>query len=204
MYDKGYGKGDPYGNGMGKGMGPAGSGIWQDPMASGYGPMSMPKGGHRYEPYEQPPMQVPPQQAAPAPIEENIRTKIDIFKMDEFCCKAIATLTGRPTHISGTPPALGPDVRIEQRTKIEHLRTHLEKAKRNFYTYTLAAAEMVDCPGYDSLCDYFKSKKRVGLLQRDNCYLYLVPPEAGFALELDLPEVNFLLGIVIPNYGARQ
>ena len=194
-------KGGKNGKGKGKGKGFKGSYDWDWwQMESGWdkggykggaGPMRNQRGGNRYDPYAgdwNPPKQASPSPPMPQP-QRLIRSRVEVYKMEDFCCNCIATLSHRPTG-GADPPTLASPLKIEQRTKLEHLRTHLDKTKQNFYTYTLAAADMSDCPGYDELIDYFKSRKRVGLLQRDDYYLYLVPPIPEFTEELRLPNAG--------------
>merc|ERR1711933_386759 len=66
---------------------------------------------------------------------------------------------------------------IDQRTKIDHGRSHMDRAGVLATGYHFSAADRKDCAAYDALCDYFVEKQRVGLVQTPSYYVYIVPPK---------------------------
>lgn len=123
------------------------------------------------------------------------KSKVKLFKMGEFCCTTVASL--QKASMDAVDP-LPSKLAIDQRTKIDHCRSHLERAGDLAAVWHLSAAERRDCAAYDALCDYFVEKQRVGLVQTPTHYVYLVPPTAKYLKELKLPNSNFAVGIQIP------
>lgn len=97
-----------------------------------------------------------------------------------------------------SPDALQTKLHIDQRTKIDHCRSHLERAGALATVWHLSAADRRDCPPYDALCDYFVDKERVGFVQTPSYYVYIVPPTEKYLKELKLPTSNFVVGLQIP------
>lgn len=133
--------------------------------------------------------------AAPPPKEaKGQKNKVKLYKMREFCCNIVANyVKGRET----TEPITN-KLHIDQRTKIEHCRSHMERAGALATVWHLSAADRKDCPAYDALCDYFVEKQRVGLVQTPAYYVYIVPPTEKYLKELSLPTSNFVVGLQIP------
>eukprot|EP00932_Pfiesteria_piscicida_P016034 SRR837773.2978.p1 GENE.SRR837773.2978~~SRR837773.2978.p1 ORF type:complete len:676 (+),score=184.39 SRR837773.2978:294-2030(+) len=129
-----------------------------------------------------------PEPKAPA------KAKVKLFKMGEFCCNIIAN------HVKGkenSEPLLQ-QLAIDQRTKIDHCKTHLERAGKLATVWHFSAAERKDCAAYDALCEYFVEKERVGLVTTPKYYVYIVPPTDAYFKTLGLPASNFVIGLQIP------
>ncbi|CAK8997428.1 Hypothetical protein SCF082_LOCUS5211 [Durusdinium trenchii] len=114
--------------------------------------------------------------------------------MGEFCCNIVANFVkGKES-----PESLTTKLQIDQRTKIDHCRAHMERAGQLATVWHFSAADRKDCAAYDALCDYFVEKQRVGLVQTPNYYIYIVPPTEKYLKELNLPASNFVVGLQIP------
>merc|ERR1712048_404481 len=137
--------------------------------------------------------------AAPPPDEDDEadaapKTKVKLYKMGEFCCNIVANFVkGKddPEHITAK-------LHIDQRTKIDHCKSHMDRAGALATIWHFSAADRKDCAAYDALCDYFVEKERVGLVQTPACYVYVVPPTEKYLKALKLPGSNFVVGIQIP------
>lgn len=114
--------------------------------------------------------------------------------MGEFCCNIVAN------YVKGkeTPEPLVTKLHIDQRTKVDHCRAHLERAGALATVWHFSAADRRDCSAYDALCDYFVEKQRVGLVHTQSYYIYIVPPTEQYLKELSLPTSNFVVGLQIP------
>jgi len=122
------------------------------------------------------------------------KVKVKLYKMGEFCCNIVSNF------VSGNqaPEQLSKKLQIDQRTKIDHCRSHMERAGELVTVWHFSAADRKDCGAYDALCDYFVEKMRVGLVQTPTHYVYIVPPTDTYLKELNLPHSNFVVGIQIP------
>jgi hypothetical protein len=74
----------------------------------------------------------------------------------------------------------------------------MERAGEMATIWHFSAADRKDCAAYDALCDYFVEKGRVGLVQTETHYLYVIPPTEQYLKELSLPASNFVVGLQIP------
>lgn len=127
--------------------------------------------------------------AAPAP-----KARVKLFKMGEFCCNIVANFVkGKEV-----PENLVSKLHIDQRTKVAHCRSHMDRAGGLTTIWHFSAADRSDCPAYDALCDYFLEKQRVGLVQTPSYYVYIVPPTEEYLSALGLPSSNFVVGVQIP------
>lgn len=117
-----------------------------------------------------------------------------LFKMGEFVCNCVAT------YVQGSEDSepLVPHLQIDQRTKVDHCRSHMDKAGGLGTIWHFSAADRRDCAAYDALCDYFVEKERVGLVQTPSYYVYVVPPTKEYLDALGFPESNFVVGLQIP------
>lgn len=134
-------------------------------------------------------------EASPAAPEPEPRlAKIKLYKMGEFCCNIV------PNFVKGKdkPDTLLQKLQIDQRTKIDHCKAHMERAGPLASIWHFSAADRKDCAAYDALCDYFVEKQRVGLVQTPTHYIYIVPPTEKYLKELGLPSSNFVVGLQIP------
>jgi hypothetical protein len=122
------------------------------------------------------------------------KVKVKLYKMGEFCCNIVANFVKG----NASPEQLQKKLQIDQRTKIDHCRSHMERAGELATVWHFSAADRRDCAAYDALCDYFVDKGRVGLVQTPTHYLYIVPPTDTYLKELGLPSSNFVVGIQIP------
>jgi len=125
---------------------------------------------------------------------EVAKVKVKLYKMGEFCCNIVANFVKG----NDKPESLTKKLQIDQRTKIDHCRSHMERAGDLCTVWHFSAADRRDCGAYDALCDYFVEKLRVGLVQTPTHYLYIVPPTETYLKELGLPQSNFVVGIQIP------
>eukprot|EP00930_Biecheleria_cincta_P001296 TRINITY_DN102434_c0_g1_i1.p1 TRINITY_DN102434_c0_g1~~TRINITY_DN102434_c0_g1_i1.p1 ORF type:complete len:664 (+),score=156.39 TRINITY_DN102434_c0_g1_i1:37-1992(+) len=129
-----------------------------------------------------------------APEPEARKSKVKLYKMGEFCCNIVANFVkGKES-----PESLTSKLQIDQRTKIDHCRAHMERAGPLATIWHFSAADRRDCAAYDALCDYFVEKQRVGLVQTPSYYIYIVPPTEKYLKELSLPASNFVVGLQIP------
>mmetsp|Transcript_105391 Transcript_105391/g.187410 ORF Transcript_105391/g.187410 Transcript_105391/m.187410 type:complete len:631 (-) Transcript_105391:58-1950(-) len=125
---------------------------------------------------------------------ETPKSKVKLYKMGEFCCNIVANFVkGKES-----PESLTTKLQIDQRTKIDHCRAHMERAGPLATVWHFSAADRRDCTAYDALCDYFVEKQRVGLVQTPSYYIYIVPPTEKYLKELNLPASNFVVGLQIP------
>lgn len=122
------------------------------------------------------------------------KVKVKLYKMGEFCCNIVANFVKG----NEAPETLTKKLQIDQRTKIDHCRSHMERAGDLATIWHFSAADRKDCGAYDALCDYFVEKSRVGLVQTPTHYVYIVPPTDTYLKELQLPASNFVVGIQIP------
>mmetsp|Transcript_95160 Transcript_95160/g.268897 ORF Transcript_95160/g.268897 Transcript_95160/m.268897 type:complete len:674 (-) Transcript_95160:284-2305(-) len=122
------------------------------------------------------------------------KSKVKLYKMGEFCCHIVAN------YVKGKddPDALMAKLHIDQRTKIDHCKSHLDRAGDLATIWHFSAADRKDCAAYDALCDYFVEKQRVGLVQTPSCYVYIVPPTEKYLKELKIANSNYVVGIQIP------
>jgi len=128
------------------------------------------------------------------PDQRNTKFKVKLYKMGEFCCNIVANFVkGKES-----PESLTNKLQIDQRTKIDHCRAHMERAGALSTVWHFSAADRRDCAAYDALCDYFVEKQRVGLVQTPSYYIYIVPPTEKYLKELSLPASNFVVGLQIP------
>mmetsp|Transcript_27975 Transcript_27975/g.64561 ORF Transcript_27975/g.64561 Transcript_27975/m.64561 type:complete len:662 (-) Transcript_27975:122-2107(-) len=136
---------------------------------------------------------VPVKVAKEEPAEPQ-KVRVKLYKMGEFCCNIVATFVKG----NETPIALEHKLQIDQRTKVDHCRAHLDKAGSLATIWHFSAADRKDCAAYDALCDYFIEKQRVGLVQVPAYYVYVVPPTEAYLNALGLPPSNFVVGLQIP------
>lgn len=122
------------------------------------------------------------------------KAKVKLYKMGEFCCNIVANFVKGKEN----PEELVAKLHIDQRTKIDHCRQHMERAESFVTMWHFSAADRKECAAYDALCDYFVEKERVGLVQTPSYYLYIVPPTELYLKELKLPNSNFVVGLQIP------
>lgn len=138
----------------------------------------------------------PPQPAVATKGEKtgSGKAKVKLYKMREFCCNIVANFVkGREQS-----EAITTKLHIDQRTKIEHCRAHMDRAGALATIWHFSAADRRDCAAYDALCDYFVEKGRVGLVQTPGYYVYIVPPTEKYLKDLNLPTSNFVVGVQIP------
>lgn len=122
------------------------------------------------------------------------KAKVKLYKMGEFCCNIVANFVKG----KDTPELLVSKLHIDQRTKIDHCKSHLDRAGKLGTIWHFSAADRKDCAAYDALCDYFVEKQRVGLVQTPSYYVYIVPPTEKYLSSLGLQNSNFMVGLQIP------
>jgi len=132
------------------------------------------------------------EEPAPPPTKaegKKAKAKVKLYKMGEFCCNIVAN------YVQGkeAPEHLVQKLHIDQRTKIDHCRSHLERAGALATVWHFSAADRRDCAAYDALCDYFVEKQRVGLVQTPSYYIYIVPPTEQYFKALGLPTLRYSL-----------
>ena len=95
--------------------------------------------------------------------------------MGDFCCKVKASyFDGQMSN-----RVENARLKIDQRTKVEHLQQHADKKKEKGMTtiWTLRPNERKDIAQYQELATYFADRERVGLVQATTFHYYLVPTE---------------------------
>eukprot|EP00929_Paragymnodinium_shiwhaense_P013530 TRINITY_DN121387_c0_g1_i1.p1 TRINITY_DN121387_c0_g1~~TRINITY_DN121387_c0_g1_i1.p1 ORF type:complete len:643 (+),score=198.64 TRINITY_DN121387_c0_g1_i1:54-1931(+) len=122
------------------------------------------------------------------------KTKVKLYKMGEFCCNIVANFVKGKED----PELLAAKLHIDQRTKIDHCKSHMDRAGALATIWHFSAADRKDCAAYDALCDYFVEKERVGLVQTPTSYVYIIPPTDKYLKSLKLPSSNFVVGLQIP------
>mmetsp|Transcript_51540 Transcript_51540/g.122587 ORF Transcript_51540/g.122587 Transcript_51540/m.122587 type:complete len:674 (-) Transcript_51540:149-2170(-) len=135
-----------------------------------------------------------PVKVAKEEAAEPEKVRVKLYKMGEFCCNIVATFVKG----NEAPISLEHKLQIDQRTKVDHCRAHLDKAGSLATIWHFSAADRKDCAAYDALCDYFIEKQRVGLVQVPAYYVYVVPPTPAYLDALGLPPSNFVVGLQIP------
>ena len=148
--------------------------------------------------------------------------RLELLKMGERMCHVLARkfmvqkFTGQEEANDFYLPR---ELDICNRTKVEYCRTHLEKLecamplvfggnapsdKGTVVVWQFAAASERDCQGYDSLCDYFVTKERVGFHsnKEGTVVTYFVPPVQAFLEPLGLPaDSRYLTAIQMTSAG---
>jgi hypothetical protein len=105
--------------------------------------------------------------------------RCSIFKLEELFCSVIATRVSDGSRGAKTDQ-LPVDLKIDQRTKREHCKTHIDRSM-SVQTWHLRAETRKDCEGFDDLCDYLTEKDRVGIARGVGTgYVYIVPPTKTF------------------------
>jgi len=98
---------------------------------------------------------------------------------------------------------------IDQRVRLEHCRKHLQWAGDLATVWHFAATDPREKVAWEALCNYFVSRKRIGLAELDATTVYVVPPDDGFLSELGLPAApgslaGSLLALQVPNYDSEE
>jgi len=135
--------------------------------------------------------------AAPESSDEEApppKVKVKLYKMGEFCCNIVANFVKGKDD----PEILASKLHIDQRTKIDHCKSHMDRAGSLATIWHFSAADRKECAAYDALCDYFVAKERVGLVQTPTSYVYIIPPTDEYLRALKLPNSNFVVGLQIP------
>ena len=156
------------------------------------------------------------------PGDNDRSIRLELLKMGERMCHVLARkfmvqkFTGEENANDFYLPR---ELDICNRTKIEYCRTHLEKlgctlplvfgsnAPSDLGTvvvWQFAAASERDCAGYDSLCDYFVTKERVGFFsnKEGTVVTYFVPPVQAFLEPIGLPtDSRYLTAIQMTSAG---
>merc|ERR1712194_242749 len=107
------------------------------------------------------------------PMYDNL--DLELFKMGEFCCKAVATFASGNFNMEKMANNC---LQINQRVKMEHCRQHVVRAGVGTTIWNLSPAEKGKPRAYEALGNYFKEKQRIGLVEAQTYYLYIVPPDA--------------------------
>ncbi|KAF4729952.1 hypothetical protein FOZ62_010828 [Perkinsus olseni] len=117
-----------------------------------------------------------------------------ILKMGELACQVKwrfvrGSEANSLSHLS--------KLNIDQRTKIDHCRSHVERQPKETTIWYISAATKEDCEGYDKLCDYFIGKDRVGFIHTGDYYYYLCPPSKACAEALSLEPSCYMILVQI-------
>lgn len=160
--------------------------------------------------------EIPPKRHAE---ERSIR--LELSKMGEKMCAVLARkfFVQRASDTSDKDFYLPRDIDICNRTKVDYCKAHLAKVGVNgplvlgssstsdlgtVVVWQFAAATERDCNGYDSLCDYFVSKDRIGFFTSSDGAIvtYFIPPVKQFLEPLGLPmDAKYLTAIQMPASG---
>lgn len=148
--------------------------------------------------------------------ERSIR--LELSKMGEKMCTVLARkfYVQKSNDVQDKDFYLPREIDICNRTKVDYCKSHLAKvgisgplvlgssAASDLGTvvvWQFAAATERDCHGYDSLCDYFVSKDRIGFFtSKDTAIVtYFIPPVKQFLEPLGLaPDTRYLTAIQMP------
>ena len=160
---------------------------------------------------------IPPKRA---PVEDSRTARLNLKKMGEWACSVLARKFVLQKMGSDDPHLSFPrEIDICNRTKIDYCKMHLEKLGCSgpvelgvtnssdlgpIVLWQFAAATDRDCRGYDSLCDYFVAKERVGFYTSPDGSVstYFIPPVAQFLEPLGLPtDSKYLTALQMPALG---
>jgi hypothetical protein len=151
--------------------------------------------------------------------------KIDLSKMGESMCTVIARkfLIQKIENENLKNFYLPKSINIQQRTKIDFCKLHLEKlgitgrlspssssvvsSLGTVFLWQFAASDRKDCDGYDALCDYFVQKDRIGFVSsKDGSVVtYFVPPVKSMLEPLGLPDDTvYLTAIQMTGTGGAS
>ena len=165
--------------------------------------------------YPPEPIESPPQPAG------DKMARIDVRKMGEYMCSVLARKFVIQKHEADDMEAfcIPSNLDICNRTKAEYCKAHIEKLgcrlpiepgvttssdNGTIVMWQFAAASERDCRGYDSLCDYFVAKDRIGFFSSPESQIvtYFIPPVKNFLEALGLPiETKYLTALQMPAAG---
>lgn len=134
-----------------------------------------------------------PQPRPPADV------RCTLYKLEEQYCVVTATCE-RDAGL----PELPPKIKIDQRTKREHCKSHMEKDGSRTAIWHLRAEARRDLEGFDDLNDYLIEKERVGIARTPSGgYVYVVPPAQAFVEYFGLRPTKNLIAIQVEGGGGR-
>lgn len=135
----------------------------------------------------------PPKQPRPP---ANVRCTL--FKLEEQYCVVTATCE-KDVGLRELPQ----NIKIDQRTKREHCKSHMEKDGSRSAIWHLRAEARRDVEGFDDLVDYLIEKERVGIARTPTGgYVYVVPPSQSFVEYFNLRPTKHLIAIQVEG-GSR-
>jgi hypothetical protein len=161
-----------------------------------------------------------PAESPPQPTGDKM-ARIDVRKMGEYMCSVLArkfVIQKKETDDMNVF-IIPVDLDICNRTKVEYCKTHIERLGcklpiepgstsssdlGTIVMWQFAAASERDCRGYDTLCDYFVSKDRVGFFNSPESQIvtYFIPPVKSFLEVLGLPwDTKYLTAVQMPSAG---
>jgi len=136
--------------------------------------------------------------------EAEASQKLELFKLGAKCCSVVAHF------VSGRRAMLPQSQRldIDQRVRLEHCRKHLQWAGERTTIWHFTLSDLREKVAWTTLCNYFVTRRRVGLAELRGAVVFIVPPDESFAFELGLPTVETLvkslsgslLGLQVPTY----
>lgn len=97
-----------------------------------------------------------------------------LLKQGQRVCQIRFSLERGNAH--QTPP---PVIDVVTRTTEDKLRTRLTRRPDSFTIWKLSPDSAADTGAYNSLWDYFKSRRRIGLLETHTMTLFIVPLDRG-------------------------
>jgi len=142
----------------------------------------------------------PPEEGA----EDAGGSTLQLYKLGARCCTVMIHRVG------GSESSLqSRRLDIDQRVRLEHCRKHLQWAGDLATVWHFAATDPREKVAWEALCNYFVSRKRIGLAELDATTVYVVPPDDGFLSELGLPAApgslaGSLLALQVPNYDSEE
>ncbi|CAJ1328004.1 unnamed protein product [Effrenium voratum] len=117
--------------------------------------------------------------------------RVELFKLGAKCCTVMAHFVG------GSEASLQRRLDIDQRVRLEHCRKHLQWAGDLTSVWHFALSDLKEKVAWNTLCNYFVSRKRVGLAELAGGVVYVVPPDSTFLSELGLPAAESLAGSLL-------
>jgi len=129
--------------------------------------------------------------------------RVQLSKLGERCCVAFACFAGG----NPGPELLTSSYSIDQRVKLEHCKDDIQAGGDIVTIWKfVASTSKKHREGMAALCDYFKSKQRVGMVVTETYKLYMVPPDPAFLKGVNLLDPSLaeqqegcILGVQVPH-----
>jgi hypothetical protein len=118
-----------------------------------------------------------------------------LFKLGEFCCDVAVTF------VKGNQQAgrLGGQLHINQRASLDRCRGYAMGAGNKLAVWRFGLVNEHGRSAYESLCDYFVEKQRVGLVATDKYDIYIIPPATAWMQALGMSDCGEIVGLQVPK-----